>query len=319
MHRRVRWASRSSSTTSWGAGNIGNQSVAARPDGYTLLVAYSGYQVGNPHLFAKAGWDPHHDFTPWRCSRARRRSWSVTRADLAGRHAGRTGGLARANPGKLNYASSATGRSSTSPANRSQLTGTFITHNILYRGAGPGAGPDGRPGGPVHHHAGGQQVKGWCWKALAVTSPTRPAALAGATAVEAGPKAGQPDSWFALLIRAGRRPTWQTPSTEVGKILSQFGGAAQGRGVGHRGRADEPGTAGPSSRKELDHRGRVTGRRRSPPNKPAPAAPLCCVVSPKSPHGSDPQGWPRRAVLGDACVDGALSKVTFSSNRCRSW
>ncbi len=34
------------------AGNIGGQAVAlAKPDGYTLLVAYSGYQIGNPHLF----------------------------------------------------------------------------------------------------------------------------------------------------------------------------------------------------------------------------------------------------------------------------
>ena len=36
----------------------------AKPDGYTLLVAYSGYQVGNPHLFKKAGWDPIKDFEP---------------------------------------------------------------------------------------------------------------------------------------------------------------------------------------------------------------------------------------------------------------
>ena len=47
------------------AGNIGNQAVAkAKPDGYTLLLAYSGYQVGNPHLFSKSGWDPIKDFTP---------------------------------------------------------------------------------------------------------------------------------------------------------------------------------------------------------------------------------------------------------------
>ena len=38
------------------SGNIGNQLVAkARPDGYTLLLAYSGFQVGNPHLFSKTG------------------------------------------------------------------------------------------------------------------------------------------------------------------------------------------------------------------------------------------------------------------------
>ncbi len=47
------------------SGNIGNQMVArAKPDGYTLLVSYSGYHVGNPHLFKQAGWDP-------RCARRR--------------------------------------------------------------------------------------------------------------------------------------------------------------------------------------------------------------------------------------------------------
>ena len=34
------------------SGNIGNAYVArAKADGYTLLVSYSGYHVGNPHLF----------------------------------------------------------------------------------------------------------------------------------------------------------------------------------------------------------------------------------------------------------------------------
>jgi tripartite-type tricarboxylate transporter receptor subunit TctC len=47
------------------SGNIGNQFVArAKPDGYTLLVSYSGYHVGNPHLFKQAGWDPIKDFAP---------------------------------------------------------------------------------------------------------------------------------------------------------------------------------------------------------------------------------------------------------------
>jgi tripartite-type tricarboxylate transporter receptor subunit TctC len=47
------------------SGNIGNQYVArAEPDGYTLLLAYSGYQVTNPFLFKKLNWDPIRDFVP---------------------------------------------------------------------------------------------------------------------------------------------------------------------------------------------------------------------------------------------------------------
>ena len=41
------------------SGNIGIRTVArAEPDGYTLLVAYSGYQVTNPSLFKELNWDP---------------------------------------------------------------------------------------------------------------------------------------------------------------------------------------------------------------------------------------------------------------------
>jgi tripartite-type tricarboxylate transporter receptor subunit TctC len=41
------------------SGNIGTEAVArAKPDGYTLLMQYSGYHVGNPALFPQARWKP---------------------------------------------------------------------------------------------------------------------------------------------------------------------------------------------------------------------------------------------------------------------
>lgn len=47
------------------SGNIGSGLVArAQPDGYTLLVQYSGYHTGNPHLFKQLPWDPVKDFAP---------------------------------------------------------------------------------------------------------------------------------------------------------------------------------------------------------------------------------------------------------------
>ena len=46
------------------SGNIGTEAVArAAPDGYTLLMQYSGYHVGNPALFPQARWKAS-DFTP---------------------------------------------------------------------------------------------------------------------------------------------------------------------------------------------------------------------------------------------------------------
>ncbi|GEQ78143.1 exported protein [Comamonas testosteroni] len=46
------------------AGNIGTEAVARAPgDGYTLLVQYSGYHVGNPALFSQIRWKTT-DFAP---------------------------------------------------------------------------------------------------------------------------------------------------------------------------------------------------------------------------------------------------------------
>ena len=47
------------------SGNIGTELVArAKPDGHTLLLQFSGFHVGNPHLFKGLKWDPVKDFTP---------------------------------------------------------------------------------------------------------------------------------------------------------------------------------------------------------------------------------------------------------------
>ena len=46
------------------SGNTAYQYVAkAKPDGYTLLISYSGYHVANPALMDKLQWDPIKDFS----------------------------------------------------------------------------------------------------------------------------------------------------------------------------------------------------------------------------------------------------------------
>jgi len=50
------------------SGNTAYQYVAkAKPDGYTLLISYSGYHVGNPALMDKLPWDPIRIFHPLHC------------------------------------------------------------------------------------------------------------------------------------------------------------------------------------------------------------------------------------------------------------
>ena len=207
------------------SGNIGNQFVArAKPDGYTLLVSYSGYHVGNPHLFkGKAGWDPLKDFAPV-AMMTRAPQVIAARPTLPANNLKELIAYAKANPGKLNYASSGNGSIQHIAGELfKQITGTFITH-IPYKGSGPA----------VQDLMGGQvdlfittpagvvgQVQGGKLKALAVTSQTRLTSLPNVpTATEAGLKGYDLDSWFALYAPAGTpADIVQQLNAEVGRIL----------------------------------------------------------------------------------------------------
>jgi tripartite-type tricarboxylate transporter receptor subunit TctC len=79
----------------------------AKPDGYTLLVSYSGYHVGNLHLFKQAGWDPIKDFTP--VAMMTRAAGDRHQPKLPVNNLKELIAYAKANPGKLNFASSGNG------------------------------------------------------------------------------------------------------------------------------------------------------------------------------------------------------------------
>ena len=245
-----------------GAGNIGNQLVArAKPDGYTLLMAYSGYQVGNPHLFKDAGWDPIKDFVPVAM---------VTRAPqvVAIHHALPVNSLqeliayAKKNPGKLNYASSGNGSIQHIAGELfKQLTGTFITH-IPYRGSGPAvqdllAGTVDlhitTPASVVSH------IKSGRLRALAVTSAKRLPSLPDVpTATEAGLKGYDLDSWFALYAPAGTPAVIvQQLNAEVNKILQMPEVRKKAEDSGTSVEAFTPTQLGEFTRKELDYWGGV--------------------------------------------------------------
>ncbi len=189
------------------AGNIGNQWVAkAKPDGYTLLLAYSGYQVGNPHLFKKAGWDPIKDFTPV-AMLTRAPQVVAARPNLPANNLRELVAYAKANPDKLNYASSGNGSIQHIAGELfKQMTGVSITH-VPYKGAGPavqdllGGQVDlffTTPASVVSH------IKADKLKALAVTSNARLSSLPLVpTTRESDLKEFTLDSWFALYAPAG--------------------------------------------------------------------------------------------------------------------
>ena len=117
-------------------GNIGIAAVArAPPDGYTLLVCSSAFVV-NPSLYAKATYDPFKDFIPIMVIGASPNVFVVP-AQSEIKSMPELIAKAKANPGKLNWASPAPARRPISPVELLQLrTGTNMVH-IPFAGAGP--------------------------------------------------------------------------------------------------------------------------------------------------------------------------------------
>jgi tripartite-type tricarboxylate transporter receptor subunit TctC len=118
------------------SGNIAaGEVIKATPDGYTLLVAPTSVETANPSLF-KSSILPSRDLTPV-MGIGRTQMYVITRPGLEVKDLKQLVAMAKANPGKLSYASSGTG---TPPQLAGELfkqsTGTFITH-VPYRGAAP--------------------------------------------------------------------------------------------------------------------------------------------------------------------------------------
>ncbi|AVS83890.1 ABC transporter substrate-binding protein [Paracidovorax avenae] len=117
--------------------NIGAQIVAtAKPDGYTLMSADNALLAFNEHLFSKLPFSPEKDFT-YIGGLSRFPLALVVHPGFEARTFQEFIAYARANPGKLNYASPGNG----SPHHLAMemfknRTKTFLTH-IPYRGAAP--------------------------------------------------------------------------------------------------------------------------------------------------------------------------------------
>jgi tripartite-type tricarboxylate transporter receptor subunit TctC len=118
-------------------GNIGSNLVAkAEPDGYTLVLSGVGSHAINQSLYRSM---PHHvvnDFTHIGMI-AKGPNTLVVNPDFEAKNLKQLVDIARANPGKLSYASSASGSSNhLSMEMLKSAAGLEITH-IPYKGGGP--------------------------------------------------------------------------------------------------------------------------------------------------------------------------------------
>jgi len=198
------------------SGNTAYQFVAkAKPDGYTLLISYSGYHVGNPALMDKLPWDPLKDFAPIALLTVSTNVIAV-HPSIPVNNLKELVAYAKANPGKLNYASQGNGSvSHIGTEIFKQTTGIEMVH-VPYKGSGP-AIQDVLAGQvqvfittppSVMQHVQSGKLKG-----LAVTGKTRHPSMPNVpTTAEAGLPSFQLESWVALYAPAS------TPAPVIAKL-----------------------------------------------------------------------------------------------------
>ncbi|MGQ3074010.1 MAG: Bug family tripartite tricarboxylate transporter substrate binding protein [Ferrovibrionaceae bacterium] len=201
-------------------GNIGAAAVAkAAPDGYTLLVGTVGTHAINASLYTKMPYDTLKDFAPV-TQIASVPNMLVVTPSLPVGSVTELIAYAKANPGKLNMASSGNGTSiHLSGELFKVMTGVDMVH-VPYKGSAPAL--NDLMGGQVqlmfdNMPSALPQVKGGTLKALAVTTATRSPAMPDLpTVAEAGVPGFEASSWFGVFAPAG------TPKEIVAKLQTEI-------------------------------------------------------------------------------------------------
>ena len=191
---------------SGGGGNIGSNQVAkSAPDGYTLLIGAAGNIAINPGLFTNMPYDPQTDLAPIALV-ASTPNLLVVHPSVPANNVKELIALAKAQPGKLTYASAGNGSTIQLAAEMFKFLAGVDILGVNYRGSGPAmldllAGrtdimfenmPTALP-----------RVQSGSLRALGVTGRTRNPELPSVpTIAEAGLPEFEATSWFGLLAPA---------------------------------------------------------------------------------------------------------------------
>ena len=196
----------------------------AEPDGYTLLMQYSGYHVITPLVSKQAPQWEAKDFVPV-ANVLSAPQIVVVRADLPFKTMGELVAYAKAHPGKINYASSGNGSlQHATGAMLEQQAGIQLTH-IPYKGTGPAL--QDLLGGQVDITFGTAppfvpHIQSGKLRVLATTGKTRLPSLPDVpTTAEAGLPKLDATSWFAVFAPARTpKPIVDKLTAEIARIVS---------------------------------------------------------------------------------------------------
>jgi tripartite-type tricarboxylate transporter receptor subunit TctC len=197
-------------------GTVGTKAVAkSEPDGYTIVLGYTGTLAIGPSLYKNVGYDPRKDFAPIGLIGNAPNSL-VVHPSFPAKTVAELIAYAKANPGKVNFGSAGAGTVS-------HITGEYFARSagitlvhIPYKGTGPaltdllgGHIPMAFAPIPASH----PNVTAGLLRALAVTSTTRSSLLPEVpTMAEAGLPGFDASLYYGLAAPAG------TPRPVIDKL-----------------------------------------------------------------------------------------------------
>ena len=197
-------------------GTVGTKAVAkSEPDGYTLVLGYTGTLAIGPSLYKNVGYDPRKDFAPIGMIGNAPNSL-VVNPSFPAKTVAELIAYAKANPGKVNFGSAGAGTAS-------HITGEYFARaagitlvHIPYKGTGPaltdllgGHIPMAFAPIPASH----PNVAAGKLRALAVTSTTRSGLMPEVpTIAESGLAGFDASLYYGLAAPAG------TPRPVIDKL-----------------------------------------------------------------------------------------------------
>src|SRR5512139_3495202 len=213
-------------------GTIGSRAVAkSAPDGYTILLGYTGTLAIGPSLYGNVGYDPRTDFEPiGRIGTAP--NTLVVHPSFPVHSVPELVAYAKANPGKVNFGSAGIGTvSHVCGEYFATMAGIQLVH-IPYKGTGPaivdllgGHIPMAFAPIPATH----EQAKSGSLRMLAVTSAKRSALLPDVPTI-----AEQGLTGFEAVLRYGLVAPAGTPKAIIERLNKELNAALKDEEVRKR-------------------------------------------------------------------------------------